>query len=544
MAVRSRRVSGSVLSVREAGRHADPLGNTFVEEDDVISKDDEARIIRLFHVEKWRVGAIAKQIGVHHSTVARMLDRRGHTREVAKRPSQIDPYLAFIAETLERFPDITASRVFGMARERGYEGGPDHFRHAIKKLRKRKRSEAFIRLKTLAGEEAQVDWAYFGRVRIGRAERQLMAFVMVLSYSRRLFVHFFLGQVTAHFLRGHVMAFNAFGGSPRRILYDNLKSAVLNRRGDAIQFNPDLLAIAVYYTFEPRPVGVRRGNEKGRVERAIRYVRTAFFEALAWRTLEDLNEKARAFCEGPAMARAWPEDETKTVSDAFLEEKSTLLTLPPAPFPVLDRVEVEAKKTPYVRFDLNDYSIPHDRIGRPLTVVATLDRVRIMDGTAVVADHRRSFDRGDVIEERGHIQEILKLKRNAKRGFALDRLTRMAPETTALLRKMADRGANIGSATFRLGKLLDLYGADDLRYGVREAIFREVFHLHAVRQAIERRRDERGLGPALAIQFPDDPRITDLVVTPHDLSSYDNNKEINDDGHRPEAQGEEDPVEA
>ena len=102
----------------------------------------------------------------------------------------------------------------------------------------------------------------------------------------------------------------------------------------------------------------------------------------------------------------------------------------------------------------------------------------------------------------------------------------MAPETTALLRKMADRGANIGSATFQLGKLLDLYGADDLRFGLREAISREVFHPHAVRQAIERRRDERGLGPALPIRFPDDPRITDLTVTPHDLSTYDNNKEI------------------
>ncbi len=508
----------------------------------MISKEDEARILRLFHVEKWRVGAIARELSVHHSVVTRVLDRMGLVREVARRPSRIEPYVGFITETLERFPDITASRLFGMVGERGYTGSPDHFRHLVQRLRKRRPSEPFIRLRTLAGEEGQVDWGHFGHLRIGRAERQLMAFVMVLSYSRALFFHFFIGQATTNFLRGHVMAFDAFGGSPRRILYDNLKSAVIDRRGDAIQFNPDLLALAARYGFESRPVGVRRGNEKGRVERAIRYVRTAFFEALSWQTLDELNEKARAFCNGPAMTRRWPEDATKTVADALAEENGALIPLPPSPFPALDRVEVEAKKTPYVRFDLNDYSIPHERIGKPLTVVATLDHVRVQDGQEIVAVHRRSFDRGATIEDRAHIKAVLKLKRHARRGSTLDRVVRMAPEAMTLLRQMAQRGANIGSATFLLGRFLDLYGADDLRFGLKEAIAREVYHPHAVRQAIERRREERGAGPALAIQFPDDPRITDLVVTPHDLSTYDN-KETEDDGHQPEAQDEEDPLE-
>jgi transposase len=124
-----------------------------------------------------------------------------------------------------------------------------------------------------------------------------MAFVMVLSYSRRLFLRFFPGQTTTHFLRGHVAALKAFGGAPRLILYDNLKSAVLDRRGDAIRFNPDLLSLCAHYGIEPRPVAPFRGNEKGRVERAIRYVRSAFFEALSWRTLDELNEKARR--QGP-----------------------------------------------------------------------------------------------------------------------------------------------------------------------------------------------------------------------------------------------------
>ncbi len=104
-----------------------------------------------------------------------------------------------------------------------------------------------------------------------------MAFVMVLSWSRQIFLRFYLNQQMESFLRGHVAAFEAWQGLPRVLLYDNLKSAVLERQGDAIRFHPTLLALSAHYRFEPRPVAVARGNEKGRVERAIRYIRDNFF---------------------------------------------------------------------------------------------------------------------------------------------------------------------------------------------------------------------------------------------------------------------------
>jgi len=108
-----------------------------------------------------------------------------------------------------------------------------------------------------------------------------MAFVMVLSYSRQIFLRFFLNARLESFLRGHLAAFEAWNGCPRVILYDNLRSAVLERHGDAIRFHPTLLEFATHYHYEPRPVAVARGNEKGRVERAIRYVRDNFFAARA-----------------------------------------------------------------------------------------------------------------------------------------------------------------------------------------------------------------------------------------------------------------------
>ena len=161
-----------------------------------------------------------------------------------------------------------------MVRERGYVGSASHFRHLVAGMRPRPAAEAYLRLRTLPGEQAQVDWGHFGHLQIGRARRPLMAFVMVLSYSRRD-----LPALLPRRPRWTAScAATSRPSSPsaacaRVLLYDNLKSAVLERAGDAIRFNPALLAFAAHYRYEPRPVAVARGNEKGRVERAIRYIR-------------------------------------------------------------------------------------------------------------------------------------------------------------------------------------------------------------------------------------------------------------------------------
>src|SRR5439155_668060 len=202
-------------------------------------------------------------------------------------------------------------------------------------------------------------------------------------YSRHLFLRFYLGAAMNYFIRGHVEAFAWYNSVPRVVLYDNLKSAVLERRGDAIRFHPTLLELAAHYRYEPRPVAVARGNEKGRVERAIRYVRDAFFAARSFSDLADLNRQADEWMTTRAVERPWVEDRSRTVRDAFADERDKLLPVPEQPFPAHERVEVEVGKTPYARFDLNDYSVPHDRTQRTLVVLADLDTVRIADGTDV-----------------------------------------------------------------------------------------------------------------------------------------------------------------
>ena len=268
-----------------------------------ISIELRTHILRLYQAEHWRVGTIARQLQLHRDTVKRVLAGASVVVvSVRPGPRQIDLYLPFIRETLTKYPSLTASRLHVMVQERGYTGAGSHFRHLVATLRPRRTPEAYLRLRTLPAEQAQVDWAHFGHLMIGKADRPLMAFVMTLSYSRRIFLHFSLNARMDSFLCGHVLAFEAWGGVPRVILSDNLKSAVLERIGDAIRFNPQHLAFASHYRFEPRPVAVARGNGKGRVERSIRYIRENFFAARAFANVDDLNAQARAWVAGAAVA--------------------------------------------------------------------------------------------------------------------------------------------------------------------------------------------------------------------------------------------------
>jgi transposase len=494
-----------------------------------ISPDLEAQILRYYHVERWRPGTIARQLHVHHGTVARVLAQAGLPRIGRQRSSRIDPYLPFILQTLEKFPTLTASRLYAMVRERGFVGGPDHFRHVIACHRPHSKTEAYLRLRTLPGEQGQVDWGHFGQLIIGRALRPLMAFVIVLSYSRDIFLRFFLNACLENFLRGHVGAFSTWRGLPRVLLYDNLKSVVLERQGDAIRFHPTLLDFARHYRFEPRPVAVARGNEKGRVERAIRYVRDSFFAARSFVDIDDLNAQADAWCRGIAADRRCPGEVTLTVREAFAQEAPRLLVLPDNPYPLHERVAVIARKTPYVRFDLNDYSIPHTHVRRTLTLLADLEEVRILDGQQVIACHPRSYDKGAQVEDPAHIAALVAEKHAARRHRATDQLAAAAPAAETLLVRAAERGDNLGSITATLMQLLARYGASELQAAILEALAHDVPHPNAVRLALERRREERNEPPPIAITLPEHIQAKDQPVRPHDLAAYDKLKETPDE---------------
>lgn len=493
----------------------------------MMQPETKAQIRRYYYAEHGKIGTIASQLGIHPDAVRRAIQSDVLQRVQSMRPSKVDPYLEFVRDTLHQHPRLRATRVFHMIRDRGYDGSVVQLRRAVARLRPPTR-EAFLRLHALPAEEAQVDWAHFGKVAVGRARRNLSCFVMTLSYSRALYLEFFFDQTLENFLRGHVRAFESFSGQPRVILYDNLRSAVLERRGEHIHFHPRLMELCGHYHFLAQPGQVRAGNQKGRVERTIRYIRDSFWAGRSFTTLAECNRQALRWRDEVAHRRPWPGNDARTVLEAFAEEQPRLLPLPQHPFDTERLLAVRSGKTIYVRFDLNDYSIPPEAVGHTLTLAASDTLVRILDGMTEIARHRRSYDRHQLVLDPAHENALLAIKRQARASTPGGRLAQAVPESEALLDRAFAHGESAGTQTSQLLKLLELYGAAALRQAVREALECDTPRASSVAFLLRKQR-RSSLPRLLAVDLSRHPEAESIHVRPHDLEKYDDLARHRDD---------------
>lgn len=478
------------------------------------------KIRQLYFAEHWKVGTIAAQLDLHPDAVRSAIGAEAFNRVRRERTSRlIEPYLDFIKQTLARYPRLRATRIFQMIRGRGYEGSVSQLRRVIAGMRVPAK-EAFLQLRTFPGEQGQADWAHFGEVQIGNARRRLSCFVLTLSWSRALWLGFFFDQGLENLLRAHVAAFTEFGGAPRVVLYDNMKQVVLRRRGEDIEFHPRILELAAHYHFAPKPCNPGRGNEKGRVERAIQYIRSSFFAARPFTTMDDFNRQARQWRDQIAHRRPWPDDNSRIVQDVLAEEQPRLLPLPAHAFDAELVLTASTRKTIYIRFDKNDYSIPPDAIGRPLTLCVSPSMVRIFHGATRVAKHRRSWDRHQIIEDPAHRQALLEEKRRAMGASPSGRLRLSVPESELLLDEAFRRGESIGRSTTKLMELLDDYGAEALRSAIRLALERETPRVSSVTWLLGQRRRLEKFQPR-PVDLGRRPDLADLHVQPPNSDIYD-----------------------
>ena len=261
---------------------------------------------------------------------------------------------------------------------------------------------------------------------------------------------------------------------------------------------------------------------KGKVERTIQYLRHSFFAARRFTSLADLNAQLARWITETAHGRPVPGDAAgRRVAEALDEERPRLLPLPAHPFPCDLLRSVTSGKTPYLRFDGNDYSIPHGLVHKPLTLVADEHTVRVLDGTAEVARHRRSYDRRQVIEDAAHIAALAAAKRAAHELRGRDLLRSACPHAAALLDLLAMRGEPLAAHTRRLLQLRARYGAAELDTAIAEVLGRGAASAAAVAHVLDQRTRARGLPPPLATVLPDDPRLRDVQLTPHALTPYD-----------------------
>jgi hypothetical protein len=302
-----------------------------------------------------------------------------------KRDFLLDEYRSLIAEWFKEHPTLKAQQVHGWLRTRGvkisYPAVVKYTRGFRKKVPK-----VYHQLTFLPGEESQTDWCFINHPQLGR----LYCFVFLLSYSRYLFAHVFARSSFEFFIEGHLMAFSSLGGIPYGIRYDNLATVVLRRRPE-LQYNPRFLEFSRYYNIEIRLCNPGAGNEKGRVERAIRTLRETFFNTMErYSSLKALNH----------ALHEWVDNKNHTIhraterkpADLLQEEK--LRPLPEKPWNnLLIHPPDKTTKTAMMIFDTNSYSVPDYLVGKSLSIHSTPDTVMIYDGAKQVASHPRSFDR-------------------------------------------------------------------------------------------------------------------------------------------------------
>ena len=461
------------------------------------------------------------QLGIHADVVRRVvgLDQERATAPMA-RPRRVDAYRDFIDMTLRQYPRLRSTRLHDMLAERGYDGSVRTLREYVALVRPTARRDVPLRLETLPGEQAQVDWAYVGKYPVPGGQRGLWAFVLVLSHSRAMWAELVFDMTVASVCRSLVRAAAVFGGVTRQWLFDNPRTIVLERHGAAVQFHPTLLELCGAFRVQPRLCAVARPQQKGRVERAIRYLRDRFFAGRTIRGIADGDEQLERFFAEVAHVRPHPRRPEHSVAEVFAaDEKPRLLALPD-PLPAIGSVTpIDVDRSGFVHLDTNLYSVPSTYAERTLTLVADDHTLRLLDGEAEVARHPRSWGRHQVCELAAHRDEIIQKRRAAADLKGRDRLRVLIPGIDTLVERWVIAGRNTGTVVARTVRLLDLYGPDVLAAATADVIARGLSDPAALDAVCEKRRKGRALPIPLEVKLPE--HITDRDVVPHDLESYD-----------------------
>jgi len=320
-----------------------------------------AEIRRLHEIERLSQAAIARQLGCCHKTVSKALKMAEPPSQiVTSGASKLDPFKPQIDQLIDRYPDLSAVRVLEeIAKgEDGYEGGITLVRDYLRTIRPA-RGRVYHEVFYDPGEAVQVDWGECHRLRIGNTSRRVSVLVAVLCFSRLCYIEFSLAERKEDFYRCVANALKYFGGLTRKIIFDNLKAAVLSGSGKYACFHPEFLELCGHFHLQPVACARRDPESKGMVETNVRYVKQ---NALAGRDdeltcWEDYGRLAEYWREQVANVRIHDTTRERPV-ERFKKEQSHLRALPPSPFDTDEVVSAKVNSHARVRFDSNGYSVP------------------------------------------------------------------------------------------------------------------------------------------------------------------------------------------
>jgi transposase len=475
-----------------------------------------AKIRHLKEHERLTAPQIAAELTIDVRTVRKWLTAKFRSKKITPRPSKLDPFKRDIVRMLETHP-YTATQIFQRICEQGFAGGYSIVKRYVRKVRPPK-SPAFLKLSFAPGECAQVDWGSYGAVNVGSTRRKLSFFVMVLCYSRMMYVEFTVSQTMEHFLGCHQNAFDFFGFVPKEIMVDNLKSAVLKRIvGQAPVLNPKYLDFANHYGFSITPCNIGKGNEKGRVENGVGYVKKNFLAGLNIPDFCAIGPAARNWLDTIANVRIHGETRQKPL-DLFEKERPFLNPLPPNPFDAATVSQVRASSQFRITIDTNRYSVPAEYAGTRLTLKAYPDRLCVYCKDKLIARHVRSYDRYQDFEDPDHPKELLNQRKKARDQKILMRFLALSPKAEQYYRKLEQRRMNPHHHVRKIVALSEIYDPDAVTTAMEDAFTFEAFSSEYITNLLEQR--SRSLPEPGALHLTRREDLLQIKVDQPDLTIY------------------------
>jgi transposase len=483
-----------------------------------------AEIRRLHEVERLSQAAIARRLHCHHRTV-----RKAMAMELPPPPtpgpheSILGAYRAQIDALLAKYPDLSAVRVMEEISkpDGGYCGTIYPVRRYLHRVRPT-RGRVYQEVIYEPGEAMQVDWGDCGRLVIGKTVRRVSVFVAVLCWSRLCYIEFSLSQRKADFYRGVVHALEFFGGSPRKLIVDNLKAAVLNGSGRHACFHPEFLALCGHFCLEPIACAARDPESKGIVEGGVRYVKHS---ALAGRnevlvTWEDYRRFAPQWRDEVANVRLHATTKERPI-DRFQQERDRLRPLPPLPFDTDEVVPVIVTPLARVRYDGNRYSVPPSLARKPVTLRANATAVWIIDQGQEVTRHPRCYEKGRLIRRPEDHLAALKLRRRRQAGQFEEEFDALGPLAREFHLKLLSMPVKTTVHLRRLLGLVRLYGRRDVLDAIVRAMEYKIHDAAYVEALLLQERRRRELPSPTPLQPQRRELIEDIHLEEPDPARYD-----------------------
>jgi transposase len=464
------------------------------------------------------VAQTARALALDARTVAKWASvEQFRARAGVPRVGKLDPFKGQIVRWLDTHP-YSAQQIFQRVCEAGYEGGITIVKDYVHRIRPR-HQEAFLKLDFAPGECAQVDWGEYGTIAVGSTRRRLSFFLMVLCYSRRMYLEFTVSQKMEFFLACHENAFAAFGGCPSRIMVDNLKSAVLRHLvGVAPVFNPKYLDFSRHWGFEITACNARSGNEKGRVENGVGFVKKNLLAGLELPDFAALQPAATLWVDTVANVRMHETTHQRPI-DHFEEERAQLRRLNPAGFDLARVCTVRATKQFRVPLDSNHYSVPSRYAGQRLTLKAYADRVCIYEADQLLARHPRSMDRHQDIEDPEHAHQLLAQRKSAREQRLLVQFLALSPRAQAYREGLEAKRVNARVHLRKILALAEIHGKESVARALDDGLELQAFSAEYIANILAARR--RICQEPAALQLTRRADLLELELPEPDLSIYD-----------------------